>query len=104
MNEALKSNLANGDTWMRLVYMILFTAVFGFAAWVTGFVVVVQFLFKLFSGETNEHLSDFGGALAAYFGQIVAFLTFQAEDKPYPFAPWPQPSTRAAPRDAVTES
>ncbi len=29
MNESLESNLTNGQTWMRLVYMMLSDAVIG---------------------------------------------------------------------------
>ena len=105
MNQALKSNLTSGPTWLRLVYMILFAVVFGVAELVVAFVVVVQFAFKLFTGEVNEHLAEFGNGLAAYFRQIVAFLTFHAEDKPFPFAPWPQTTPGAPPPpDAVIET
>ena len=54
MNEALKANLTSGRTWKRLVYMILFAVVFNVAELVIAFVVVLQFAFKLFTGEANE--------------------------------------------------
>ena len=110
MNETLKSNLANRQTWMRLVYMVLFAIVFNVAELVVVFVVVVQFVIKLLTGEVNPRLAEFGDGLAAYFRQMIAFLTFRAEDKPFPFAPWPQASPgRAspgsdAPPDAVPDS
>ena len=104
MNQALKSNLTNGQTWMRLVYMILFAVVFGVAEMVVAFVVLAQFAFKLFGGEANPRLAEFGDGLAQYFRQIIAYLTFHTEDMPYPVAPWPQTSTGAAPPDAVIET
>ncbi len=110
MNQALKSNLTNGQTWMRLVYMILFAVVFGVAEMVVAFVVLAQFAFKLFGGEANQHLAAFGDGLAQYFRDIVSFMTFHAEDKPFPFAPWPQTSPGAplkpdaAPPSAVIET
>ena len=105
MNETLKSSITNGKTWMRLVYMILFAIVLNLAELVVAFVAVVQFLFKLFSGQVNQHLAEFGDGLAGYFRQMIAFLTFRTDDKPFPFAPWPQTSPGAAepPPDGVIE-
>ena len=39
--------------------------------------------------HTNNHGTAFGGQLAAYAQQMVAYLTYHGEDKPYPFASWP---------------
>jgi hypothetical protein len=89
METSLKANLTNRDTWLRLVYMILFAVIFSVVEIVTGVVVCVQFLFKLFTGEVNQPLRDFGSRLAVYFREMVAFLTYHTEHKPYPFAPWP---------------
>lgn len=106
MNQTLKSNLTDGRTWTRLVYMLLFAVVFYVAGLVTAFVVAVQFASRLFTGEVNQQLAEFGDGLADYFRQMVAFLTFRTEHKPFPFAPWPQADTGAAPTppDAVFDS
>jgi len=68
-------------------------------------IAVVQFVTRLFSGQINQQLAEFGDGLAAYFRQIMGFLTFHSEDKPFPFAPWPETSARAAepPPDGVIE-
>ena len=74
---------------MRLVYIVLFAVIFNIVEFVLTVMVVVQFLFKLFSGEANENLSSFGHKLAIYVYEIIAYLTFHTDDMPYPFAPWP---------------
>jgi hypothetical protein len=104
MNEALKSNLSDGGTWIRLVYMMLFAVAFSLAELVAVFVVVAQFGFKLFTGEVNERLAEFGDGLAQYFGAIARFMTFHSEVRPYPFAPWPRTTAAAAPPAAVIET
>ncbi len=101
MEKTLKANLTNTDTWMRLVYMILFAVIFNVAELVAGVVVVVQFLFRLITGEANEPLRDFGRRLAVYFQETVAFLTYHTEHKPYPFAPWPAAAPESAPSAAA---
>ena len=96
MASDLKSHLSKKSTWMRLLYMILFVIAFNVAELVTGVIVVVQILFKLFTGQVNEQLRNFGHTLAIYFRQTVAFLTYDTEDMPYPFAPWPESVAGAA--------
>ncbi|GEM_PF-1901526 len=84
------------STWMRGLFMLLFAALFHVTAAVTGAVAVVQFLWKLITGDTNPRLLRFGEDLARYFYQIMQFLTFNTEEKPFPFADWP--SAPPAPR------
>ena len=96
MASELKSHLSAKSTWLRLLYMILFVVAFNVAEIVTGVVVVVQFLFKLITGQANAQLLGFGHALAIYFRQIVAFLTYDSEEMPFPFAPWPESAGASA--------
>ena len=90
MSEELKDNLTSGATWGRLLYMILFALVFNIAELVLGLVAIVQFLFRLITGAPDERLRQFGVSLGAYLRQIVLFQTFASEDRPFPFAPWPE--------------
>jgi hypothetical protein len=58
---------------------------------VTVVVIVAQFCHVLFTGETNRPLRDLGLSLATYTYQIVCYLTFNTEQRPFPFdAEWPQ--------------
>jgi hypothetical protein len=53
-------------------------------------VVVVKFFHVLFTGETNPRLLELGRSLATYTYQIVEYLTFNTEVRPFPFdAEWP---------------
>ena len=103
MSEELKSNISNRESWLRLLSMILFGVFVWAAGAVCTLVIVVQFLFKLFTGSPNERLAEFGDMLGAYIHQVVAYLTFRSDVRPYPFAAWPQASSRGAapPSDAV---
>ena len=89
MDQSIKENVTQESTWMRLVYMVLFVVIFNIGEFVITVVVVVQFLFKLFSGRVNKNLSALGGALATYIREIIAYLTFHTDEMPYPFGPWP---------------
>jgi hypothetical protein len=52
-------------------------------------VVAFQFLSSLFTGQPNDLLTRFGGNLARYLQQIIVYMTFATEEKPFPFMPWP---------------
>ena len=57
---------------------------------VTGAVVVIQFLFTVFTGRTNENLRYFGASLAQFIFQTLLFVTYNSDTKPFPFSEWPE--------------
>jgi hypothetical protein len=70
--------------------MIVFVAIYTLTRFVFAAVVVLQFLFVLFTAETNKQLTGLGQSLATYTYQIMRYLSFNSEDKPFPFsAEWP---------------
>ena len=89
MDEEFKTNVKKLSTWVRLFYMIFFIIFFNVAELVAGVVVVVQFLFKLLTGQANKQLSVFGQSLGIYLSEVIWFLTFHSENMPYPCRPWP---------------
>lgn len=88
-NEQLKSNLTSSKHWLRLVFMLLFAAVLQLASLVMWVLVIVQFLFSLITGEDNQHLRRFGHSLSTYIYDVLKFLCYSSEEKPFPFADWP---------------
>lgn len=89
MDTQLKTNLTSPKHWVRLVYMILFAFFVYIAAMVMSVLVVVQFIFSLFTGSDNHKLRAFGHSLTVYIQQALMFLSFNSEFKPFPFADWP---------------
>ncbi|HEY7884094.1 MAG TPA: DUF4389 domain-containing protein [Cellvibrionaceae bacterium] len=88
-NEELKSNLLSGEHWMRLVFMILFAVLLYVAAIVMSFLVIVLFVFALVTGRANANLRQLGDTLSQFIYAVLRFLTYNTDDKPFPFAPWP---------------
>jgi len=78
------------NIWMRGLYMLLFAFLIGVAKFVAFTVVALQFLFVLFTNSTNEKLLSFGKSLSTYTYQIMLFLTFNSEVRPYPMSDWPE--------------
>ena len=88
--SSLTHNLKSKSIWLRLVFMLVITFLYSISRIVVGAVVVVQFVWVLFSGNTNQKLQDFGKSLATYTNQIILYLTFNIEDRPFPFElDWP---------------
>ena len=51
---------------------------------------VVQFILRVATGHPNERLRGFGAGMARYLREVVAFLTYDSDEIPYPFGPWPK--------------
>lgn len=90
MDKELKERLKDKTIWMRGFYMLLFAAIYSITEIVIAVVAIFQFFFKLLTGAVNRQLLKFGQGLSTFIYQIMIFLTFNSEDKPYPFASWPQ--------------
>lgn len=102
-NEQLKSNLTSSKHWLRLVFMLLFAAVLQLASLVMWVLVAVQFVFSLITGEDNQHLRRFGHTLSTYIYDVLKFLCYSSEEKPFPFADWPASSTAAPETEIVVQ-
>ncbi|MEW5251292.1 DUF4389 domain-containing protein [Microbulbifer sp. 2201CG32-9] len=89
-NEKLKQNLTSGNHWIRLLYMILFAVLLEITGLVMLAVVVLQFLFSIFTGAPNDNLRRLGDQIASYFFQTLQFMVYNTEDKPFPFSEWPE--------------
>ncbi len=88
--SALEKNVKQKSTWVRLFFMIVFALLYGLSRLVICAVVVIQFFYVLLTGETKEQLKTFGHSLAIYSYEIIDYLTFNTEEKPFPFeGAWP---------------
>lgn len=85
----IRENIKSGKTWLRLLFMIFFGALWAISRVVVLAVVVLQFFWLLITGETNARLGELGRSLATYTYQIVMYLTFNSEEHPFPFSDWP---------------
>ena len=84
-----KVALTNTNTWTRLLYMLLFILLLAAGRLIIARLVVGQFLLVLITGSDNEQLRNFGQGLAKWVYQTLMFLTFNTEEKPFPFDEWP---------------
>ena len=86
----VEEHLKERSTWLRLLFMAVVALLSCVCGVVVSVVVLLQFCWKLFTGETNPQLDRLGQSLASYMYQIVRYLTFNTEQRPFPFdEEWP---------------
>lgn len=89
MSENLwKKNIASSNIWVRGFFMILFFMVGYIIRCLVLLISFFQFIYTICCGKPNTKLLQFGNGLGAYVYQIIMFITFNTEEKPYPFAEW----------------
>jgi hypothetical protein len=89
-SNSLEQNVKSKATWLRLFFMLVFVGLYFISRMVLFAVVVLQFFWLLFNGVINEALRGLGQSLATYTYQIVRFLTFNTNVRPFPFdTSWP---------------
>ena len=86
--QQVKQNLQDTNQWIRILYMVLFWVVLYFSMMVAGALIFIQVLFALITGSENKNLRDFSVGLIKYINQILLFLTYNEDRKPFPFAAW----------------
>jgi Flp pilus assembly protein TadB len=87
---AVKENLKTRSTWLRLFFMFVIILLYSVSRVVVSVVVLLQFFWVLFTAQTNKPLKTFGQSLATYTYQIIRYLTFNTEERPFPFdLDWP---------------
>jgi len=96
MSNDIKDNIKQQSTWIRGLYMVLFSIFYTIADFVLFAVVVFQFVLKLFTGDTNDRLRKLGLSISTYIYEILQFLSFNSEQHPYPFGTWPKGGSGAA--------
>ena len=100
----IEKNVKEKSTWMRLLFMILIGFAGSVAMFITGAVVVVNFFYVLFTGKANDRLTPLGHAMANYMYQIIQYMTFNSEVRPFPLdAEWPGSETLEKPAESSDE-
>jgi len=89
-DKPVSSNLLNGDVWIRIIYMAAFVLALAVARLVVCVVTVLQAIVVLVNGSDNCNLRNFGQSTSKWVYQTLLFITFNSEEKPFPFSDWPE--------------
>ena len=89
MDEKIVNNLKSESRWLRLIFMILFAALGYLAILVILVLACVQAIAGFITGSPNTRLLEFSSSLNQFTYQCIQFLTYNSEEKPFPFSDWP---------------
>ncbi len=77
------------DDLIRGAFMLLFLIAERVVSVLVFVMTLFQFLCALVARKPNANAVRFGEGLSRYLAEIVRYLTYNTEQKPWPFAPWP---------------
>lgn len=97
MDPTLKAHLTRRQTWLRGLFILLFSVIYSAAGMVLTAIVLFQFVSTLISGACNPRLLAFGRQLSTYLYQVLLYVTFNRDDRPWPFDAWPTTELSALP-------
>ena len=91
------------NIWIRLIYMVLFFVTHRLSSFVLMIIAAIQFCLTLFKGNKDIRLNDFSTSLNRYIYQCGIFLSFESEEKPFPFNSWPTPEESVTKESSAKE-
>jgi hypothetical protein len=88
MQEQINQNLKNIGIWQRIFFMLLFALVIELVGLLLWLVVILQLGAMLVTGKPNDNILTFGRQLSLYLYHILLFVTFNTDQRPFPFSSW----------------
>jgi hypothetical protein len=74
------------DDLMRGLFMLIFFVAARFVSVLVTFIALFQFICTLITRKPNDNLKDFGKDLSLYAAEIIEFLSYHTDRKPWPFS------------------
>ncbi|VVS94178.1 DUF4389 domain-containing protein [Desulfoluna spongiiphila] len=86
-SESDSSRAAQG---IRALFMLAFWIASRVALTIVVVLALFQLICSLVTRSPNDKIMRFGKNLGVYLSQIVDFLTYNTDQKPWPFQDWPR--------------
>tara|TARA_B100000427_G_scaffold278906_1_gene248852 strand:+ start:43 stop:474 length:432 start_codon:yes stop_codon:yes gene_type:complete len=90
LKEGLIDRVKDYNNWLRIFFMLVYGIVLLYIVVpIIAVVMIAQVLCTFGSGKLNTNLTVFGESLAEYIQQVIDFLLYKSNEKPFPFKPFP---------------
>jgi hypothetical protein len=76
--------------WKRLIYSFVFGLFFWVVAWFALLLVAVQFVIVAHERKPSEDLTRVLMGIGTYLRDVLAYMSFASDQKPFPFSPLPK--------------
>tara|TARA_A100001011_G_scaffold231584_2_gene239607 strand:+ start:2924 stop:3247 length:324 start_codon:yes stop_codon:yes gene_type:complete len=89
---ALTENIKEPSIWVNFFLKIFYLVFLNFIVPFLGFITLLQLLFSIGSKKPNENLVTFSKKISSYIYQIINFITYSSDQRPWPFNSFPESS------------
>ena len=97
-----KETLSGNEIWLRGGYILIFALVYGVSKIIIWSLVLFQFISLLVTKELNIQLSHFSKSLSVFVYQLLQYVMFNTDEKPFPFSPWPEVGEKTTEKKPVS--
>ena len=87
--EEFETNEREKPGLVRALYTILFLIIIRLISMVLFVIAITQYIYSWLTGEPNEKILYFTEGLAEYSKQLVSYVGFNTDEKPWPVGDWP---------------
>lgn len=87
--EEVETNERKKPGLSRALYTILYLIIGRFISMVLFVIAITQYIYSWLTDEPNEKILHFTKGLAQYTKQIVSYVGFNTDKKPWPVGDWP---------------
>ena len=88
--DNIMCNLKQGSAWVRVILMIAFAVVlYVIIPAIVLVLMLTQTLFVFITGDSNDNLRVLGTALSKYIFEVLQFLSYASDNRPFPFSAFP---------------
>ena len=87
--DEIKTNQRERPGLARALYTILYLIIVRLISMVLFVIAITQYIYSWLTGEPNEKILSFTEGLAEYSKQLVSYVGFNTDEKPWPVGEWP---------------
>lgn len=87
--EEIETNEREKPGIARALYILLYLIIGRFISMVLFVIAITQYIYSWLTGEPNDKILYFTEGLAEYTKQLVSYVGFNRDEKPWPFGDWP---------------
>lgn len=87
--EEIETNEREKLGIVRALYILLYLIIGRFISMVLFVIAITQYIYYWLTGEPNEKILHFTEGLSEYAKQLVSYVGFNSDEKPWPFGDWP---------------
>lgn len=87
--EEIETNERERPGLARALYILLYLIIIRLISMVLFVIAITQYIYSWLTGEPNDKILYFTEGLAEYSKQLVSYVGFNTDEKPWPVGDWP---------------